>query len=241
VRLSLELGGQAPFIVFADADLDRAVAGAVASKFRNTGQTCICANRFLIERPVHDAFVARLAAASRSLQVGPGDVDGVSIGPLIDDSAIEKVEAHVDDARSGGATVVVGGGRASVRDPAGRALSKRFFEPTVLTGVKPGMRCTLEETFGPVAPVQMFETEDEAIELANGTPYGLAGYFYTRDIGRLWRLAERLDFGVIGVNDALPSTVQAPFGGVKQSGFGREGGHHGLREYIDLHYVSIGI
>ncbi|MBX3355912.1 MAG: NAD-dependent succinate-semialdehyde dehydrogenase [Phycisphaeraceae bacterium] len=241
VRLSLELGGHAPFIVFADADLDRAVAGAIASKFRNAGQTCICANRFLVERSVHDAFVERLAAAMSSLTVGPGDVDGISIGPLIDDAAMRKVEAHVTEARDGGAQVVVGGRRATPRDPRGRSLADRFFEPTLLTGVRPGMRCTIEETFGPVAPVQVFDSEAQAIELANDTPYGLAAYLYTGDVGRLWRVAERLDFGVIGANDALPSTAQAPFGGVKQSGFGREGGHHGLREYIDLRYISLGL
>lgn len=241
VRLSLELGGHAPFIVFADADLDRAVAGAVASKFRNAGQTCICANRFLIHRSIHDEFVARFAATVSSLVVGPGDVEGVSVGPLIDDAAVSKVESHVVNARDGGARVITGGERAKPKDPRGRRLADRFFQPTILSGVEPGMLCTIEETFGPVAPVQTFDTEAEAIEMANGTPYGLAAYFYTRDIARLWRMAERLEFGVIGANDALPSTAQAPFGGVKQSGFGREGGHHGLRDYIDLHYLSLGL
>lgn len=241
VRLSLELGGQAPFIVFADADLDRAVAGAIASKFRNAGQTCICANRFLVERSIHDSFVERLVTAVRTLEVGPGDVDGVAIGPLIDDAAMAKVMEHVDDARSRGAKVVAGGKPSSPRDPRGRRLAARFHQPTVLTGVLPDMRCSVEETFGPVAPIQAFDTEEQAITLANGTPFGLAAYFYTRDIARMWRLAERLDFGVLGANDALPSTAQAPFGGVKQSGFGREGGHHGLRDYIDLHYLSLGL
>lgn len=240
-RLSLELGGHAPLIVFADADLDRAVAGAIGSKYRNAGQTCICANRILVERPVHDAFVAKFAAAMRPMIVGPGDVDGVTIGPLIDDAAIEKVDAHVSDALSFGAKALVGGRRAKPNDPRGRRLADRFFEPTLLTGIDPTMLCMREETFGPVAPVVAFDTEEEAISLANDTPYGLAAYFFTRDVSRVWRLCERLDFGVIGANDALPSTPYAPFGGVKQSGFGREGGAHGVRDFAELHYVSIGV
>ncbi|MFM8640938.1 MAG: NAD-dependent succinate-semialdehyde dehydrogenase [Planctomycetota bacterium] len=233
VRVSLELGGHAPFIVFDDADLDAAVAGAMASKFRNAGQTCVCANRFLVQRGVHDAFVERLTAAVAALQVGDGRAAGTQVGPMIDDAGVAKVEAHVADAVAHGAQVRTGGARAHV--PGG---SSRFFAPTVLLGVTPSMRCFREETFGPVAPVCAFETEADALRMANDTPYGLAGYLYTRDGARIVRMAEELQYGIVGVNDALPATAQAPFGGVKHSGLGREGGHHGIEEYLDLRYVS---
>ena len=233
VRTSLELGGHAPFVVFDDADLDAAVAGAVASKFRNAGQTCICANRFLVQRGVHDEFVERLARAVSALTVGDGRAAGTQVGPLIDDAGLRKAEAHVADAVAAGAAVRTGGGRVRVE---GRA--DRFMAPTVLSGVTPAMRCFREETFGPVAPVCAFGTEADALRMANDTPYGLAGYLWTRDGARIVRMAEELQFGVVGVNDALPAVAQAPFGGVKHSGLGREGGHHGIEEYLDLRYVS---
>jgi succinate-semialdehyde dehydrogenase/glutarate-semialdehyde dehydrogenase len=233
VRTSLELGGHAPFVVFDDADLDAAVAGAVASKFRNAGQTCICANRFLVQRGVHDEFVARLTRAVSALTVGDGRAAGTQVGPLIDDAGLRKAEAHVADAVAAGAAVRTGGGRVRVE---GRA--DRFMAPTVLSGVTPAMRCFREETFGPVAPVCAFGTEADALRMANDTPYGLAGYLWTRDGARIVRMAEELQFGVVGVNDALPAVAQAPFGGVKHSGLGREGGHHGIEEYLDLRYVS---
>ena len=233
VRTSLELGGHAPFVVFDDADLGAAVAGAVASKFRNAGQTCICANRFLVQRGVHDEFVARLAQAVAALKVGNGRDDGTQIGPLIDDAGLRKAESHVADAVAAGARAVVGGAR--VRVP---GCADRFLAPTVLAGVTPAMRCFREETFGPVAPVCAFDTEAEALRMANDTPYGLAAYLWTRDGARIVRMSEELQFGVVGVNDALPATAQAPFGGVKHSGLGREGGHHGIEEYLDLRYVS---
>ena len=233
VRTSLELGGHAPFVVFDDADLDAAVAGAVASKFRNAGQTCICANRFLVQRGVHDEFVGRLARAVSALTVGDGRAAGTQVGPLIDDAGLRKAEAHVADAVAAGAAVRTGGGRVRVE---GRA--DRFMAPTVLSGVTPAMRCFREETFGPVAPVCAFGTEADALRMANDTPYGLAGYLWTRDGARIVRMAEELQFGVVGVNDALPAVAQAPFGGVKHSGLGREGGHHGIEEYLDLRYVS---
>ena len=233
VRVSLELGGHAPFIVFDDADLDAAVAGAMASKFRNAGQTCVCANRFLVQRGVHDAFVERLTAAVAALKVGDGRAPGTQIGPLIDDAGIQKAEAHVADAVAHGARVMVGASRARVP-----GCADRFMQPTVLAGVTPGMRCFREETFGPVAPVCAFGTEAEALRLANDTPYGLAAYLFTADGSRIMRMTEELQYGIVGVNDALPATAQAPFGGVKHSGLGREGGHHGIEEYLDLRYVS---
>lgn len=236
VRLSLELGGHAPFLVFDDADLDQAVAGAVASKFRNTGQTCICANRILVQRGVHQRFLERFTAATRALVVGRGDQPGVQVGPLIDDAALLKVERHVEDARRRGARILCGGARAAVA-----GCADRFWQPTVIADATPEMECCREETFGPVAPVQVFDTEEEAIRRANDTPYGLAAYFYTRDASRLFRLMEALEYGVLGANDAIPAVPQAPFGGVKESGFGREGGRHGLQEYLTLHYVSVGI
>jgi succinate-semialdehyde dehydrogenase/glutarate-semialdehyde dehydrogenase len=232
-RLSLELGGHAPFIVFADADLDRAVEGAIASKFRNAGQTCVCANRIYVEAPIREAFTAKLAAAASKLVVGDGLVDGVHIGPLIEDSAVDKALAHIDDARSRGAQLLCGGGRAAI---AGKA--DRFVQPTVLSGATREMLCAREETFGPVAPIFHFTSEAEVIAMANDTPYGLAAYFYTRDASRLMRMCEALEYGIIGANDALPATAQAPFGGVKHSGYGKEGGRAGLEEYLVRRYVS---
>jgi succinate-semialdehyde dehydrogenase/glutarate-semialdehyde dehydrogenase len=234
VRLSLELGGHAPFIVFADADLDTAVAAAVANKLRNGGQTCICANRFIIERPVAPRFAELLGRAMSAVKVGRGTDDGVQVGPLIDDRAMEKVEAHVADAVSKGANVMTGGRRA---DP-GPGLANRFYCPTVLSGCTQAMRIATEETFGPVAPIFVFDSENEAVRMANDTEYGLAAYFFTRDASRIFRVAEALEYGIVGVNDATPSTPQAPFGGVKHSGFGREGGRHVMDEYTDMKFVS---
>jgi succinate-semialdehyde dehydrogenase/glutarate-semialdehyde dehydrogenase len=229
-KLSLELGGNAPFIVFDDADLDSAVDGALASKYRNAGQTCVCANRLVVQAGVHDAFVEKLAARVAALKVGNGFEPGVAIGPLIDDAAMAKVLEHVADALAQGARVVTGGA----------AQSGRFFTPTVLAGVTPGMRCAKEETFGPVAPVFRFETEAEAIALANATEFGLASYFYSRDIGRIFRVAEALESGMVGINTGIISAAEVPFGGVKQSGLGREGARQGLEEYLELKYLCLG-
>ena len=233
VRVSLELGGHAPFIVFQDADIDKAVTGAMASKFRNAGQTCVCANRFLVQREIHDEFVKRLSIAVAALKVGDGRTPGIHVGPLVDDAGLRKAEAHVADALSHGAHVVTGGTRLSVV-----GCADRFMAPTVLSGVTPAMLCFREETFGPIAPVCVFDTESEALAIANGTPYGLAAYLFTADGARIMRMSEALHYGIVGVNDALPATAQAPFGGVKHSGLGREGGHHGIEEYLDLKYVS---
>ena len=233
VRVSLELGGHAPFIVFQDADIDKAVAGAMASKFRNAGQTCVCANRFLVQREIHDEFVKRLSIAVAALKVGDGRTPGIHVGPLVDDAGLRKAETHVADALSHGAHVVTGGTRLSVV-----GCADRFMAPTVLSGVTPAMLCFREETFGPIAPVCVFDTESEALAIANGTPYGLAAYLFTADGARIMRMSEALHYGIVGVNDALPATAQAPFGGVKHSGLGREGGHHGIEEYLDLKYVS---
>ncbi|MFN6941569.1 MAG: NAD-dependent succinate-semialdehyde dehydrogenase, partial [Parvibaculum sp.] len=224
-KVALELGGNAPFIVFDDADIDAAVEGAVASKYRNTGQTCICTNRFLVQARVHDAFVEKLTARVASLKVGSGFEDGVAQGPLIDMAAVEKVEEHIADALAGGAKVTTGGKR--------HAKGGSFFEPTVITGMKPEMKASREETFGPLAPVFRFETDEEAIALANDTPFGLASYFYSRDIGRVWRVAEALEYGLVGVNAGLISTEVAPFGGLKESGLGREGGPWGIEEFLE--------
>lgn len=231
-RLSLELGGNAPFIVFDDADLDAAVAGAIASKFRNSGQTCVCANRLLVQDGVYDAFAEKLVAAVQALRVGPGLTGETDQGPLIDAKALEKVEAHVADALAHGARVATGGQR--------HALGGTFYAPTVLLDATPQMQLAHEETFGPVAPLFRFKTEAEAIALANATEYGLAGYFYTRDNARAWRVAEALECGMVGLNTGLISTEVAPFGGIKQSGFGREGSQHGLDDYSHIKYVCIG-
>ncbi|WP_313003035.1 NAD-dependent succinate-semialdehyde dehydrogenase [Brevundimonas sp.] len=232
-KMSLELGGNAPFLVFDDADIDAAVAGAVASKFRNSGQTCVCTNRFYVQSSVHDEFVAKLAKATAALRVGNGLEDGVQIGPLIDAKAVKKVEEHIADARAKGATVITGGQR--------HALGGTFFQPTVLSGVTSDMLICKEETFGPVAPVVRFEAEEEGLALANATEFGLAGYFYARDMGRVWRVAEAMETGMIGVNTGLISTEVAPFGGIKQSGLGREGSRHGIEDYLELKYVCMGL
>jgi succinate-semialdehyde dehydrogenase/glutarate-semialdehyde dehydrogenase len=232
-KLSLELGGNAPFIVFDDADLDAAVIGAIQSKFRNAGQTCVCANRIYAQAGIYDAFVEKLAAATRALKVGPGTEAGVEIGPLIDEKAVAKVEEHIADATLKGAKIVVGG------KPHERG--GRFFEPTVLSGVTQEMDVAREETFGPLAPVFKFTDEDDAVRQANATPFGLASYFYARDIGRIWRVAERIEAGIVGVNTGLISTEVAPFGGVKSSGLGREGSKYGIEDYLEIKYVCIGI
>lgn len=231
-RVGLELGGNAPFIVFDDADLDRAVTGAMASKYRNAGQTCVCANRILVQAGVYDAFAERLAAEVAKLEVGPGTRAGVTIGPLINADGLAKVEEHVADALAHGAQVLTGGRR--------HALGGTFYEPTILTGVTSAMKVAREETFGPVAPLFRFETEQQAIAEANATPYGLAAYFYARDIGRVWRVAEALEFGIVGINEGIISTELAPFGGVKESGLGREGSHHGIEEFLEMKYMLMG-
>jgi len=232
-KLSLELGGNAPFIVFDDADLDAAVDGAIMSKYRNTGQTCVCANRLLVQNSVYDAFAAKLAGAVGKLKPAPGLEPGATQGPLIDDRAVAKVEEHISDATSKGARIVVGGKR--------HPLGGRFFEPTVLADVTPQMIVAREETFGPVAPLFRFDTEEEAIRLANATEFGLAAYFYGRDIGRIWRVAEALEYGIVGINTGLISTEVAPFGGVKESGLGREGSKYGIEEFLEIKYLCMGI
>jgi len=231
-RVSMELGGNAPFIVFDDADLDRAVAGAMASKFRNAGQTCVCANRILVQAGIYDAFAEKLSAAVKKLKVGHGTEKGVTVGPLINNQAIEKVEAHVAEAVEGGAKIVVGG------KP--NALGGTFYDPTILTNVTPKMRVAHEETFGPVAPLIKFSSEEEAVHIANDTPYGLAAYFFTRDFARCWRVAEALEYGIVGVNEGVTSTAIAPFGGFKESGIGREGSHHGIEEFVEVKYTLMG-
>ncbi len=231
-RTSMELGGNAPFIVFDDADLDAAVQGAIASKYRNAGQTCVCANRMLVQDAVYDAFAAKLAEAVRAFRLGNGADESTTMGPLIDRAAADQVLAMVDDAVSSGANVVVGGRRASNGDT--------FVEPTVLTGVTPGMRVFREEIFGPVAPLIRFETEEEAIALANDTEFGLASYFYARDIGRIWRVAEGLEYGIVGINEGIISNAAAPFGGLKESGSGREGSKYGMDEYLEIKYLCMG-
>jgi succinate-semialdehyde dehydrogenase/glutarate-semialdehyde dehydrogenase len=230
-RVSLELGGHAPFLVFDDADIDSAVREVAASKFRNAGQTCVCANRIYVHERVHDAFVSKFSALVAGLRVGDPMDDATQVGPLVDGQGLEKVRAHVDDARAKGAKAVVGGG---VREGL-------YYEPTVLTGIGRGMRILEEETFGPVAPIIQFSAEEAAVGMANDTPFGLAAYIWTRDLARAFRVAESLDYGIVGVNDGLPSTAQAPFGGIKASGFGREGGKWGIEEYLDLKYISISL
>jgi succinate-semialdehyde dehydrogenase/glutarate-semialdehyde dehydrogenase len=231
-KMSLELGGNAPLIVFDDADLDVAVEGAIASKFRNAGQTCVCANRLLVQEGIHDAFVEKFSQAVAALRVGNGFEDGVEQGPLIDAAAVAKVEEHIADAVEHGASVTTGGGR--------HELGGTFFSPTVLVGATPDMRIAREETFGPVAPVFKFRTEEEAIELANATEFGLAAYFFARDVGRIWRVGEALEFGIVGVNTGIFSYEGAPFGGVKESGIGREGSHHGIDDFLEIKYICIG-
>jgi len=231
-KLSLELGGNAPFIVFDDADLDAAVDGALASKYRNAGQTCVCANRIYVQDGVYDSFARKLTDKVKAFKVGPGTEPGVVIGPLIDENGVKKAEAHVQDALSKGAKVILGGHR----HPRGGL----FFEPTVIADVTPAMVVSREETFGPVAPLIRFTTEDEVIELANDTEFGLAGYFYSRDIGRIFRVAEKMETGIVGANAGIISTEVAPFGGVKQSGLGREGSKYGLEEFLEVKYVLVG-
>ncbi|MBI1868761.1 MAG: NAD-dependent succinate-semialdehyde dehydrogenase [Methylocystis sp.] len=231
-KCSMELGGNAPFIVFEDADLDLAVKGALASKYRNGGQTCVCANRFLVQVGLAGAFAEKLAAAAAALKVGNGLEPGVMVGPLIEEAVVEKVERHVADAVARGAKLLVGGKR--------HPLGGTFFAPTVLSGVNEDMLIFHEETFGPVAPIIPFETEADAIRLANATPYGLAAYFYSRDVARVFRVAEALEYGMVGVNESLISTEVAPFGGVKQSGLGREGSKYGIEDYLEIKYVCLG-
>ncbi len=229
-KVSLELGGNAPFIVFDDADLDEAVAGALLCKFRNSGQTCISANRFLVQDGIYDAFVAAFTAAVEQLKVADGFTDGAQVGPLIDGPAVAKVERHVEDALGSGAELVHGG----------RRLEGQFFQPTVLTGVTMDMAMSCEETFGPVAGINRFAGEAEAVQIANDTPYGLSAYFYTRDLGRTWRVAEGLEYGIVGINTGFVSSEVAPFGGVKESGIGREGSSYGVDDWVELKYLAMG-
>jgi succinate-semialdehyde dehydrogenase/glutarate-semialdehyde dehydrogenase len=229
-KLSLELGGNAPFIVFDDADIDSAVEGAFASKYRNAGQTCVCSNRLYVQDGVYDEFVEKFAAKVRTAKVGNGFEDGVNQGPLIEEAALEKVERHVKDAVARGARVLVGGKR----------LSGQFFEPTVVADATADMLCAREETFGPFAPVFRFKTEQEAIDAANATEFGLASYFYSRDVGRIFRVSEALEYGMVGINVGILATEHVPFGGVKQSGLGREGSHHGMDDYVELKYLCLG-
>jgi succinate-semialdehyde dehydrogenase / glutarate-semialdehyde dehydrogenase len=231
-KVSLELGGNAPFIVFDDADVDAAVAGAIASKYRNTGQTCVCTNRFLVQDGIYAAFSAKLVEAVGALKVGDGLEAGTQQGPLIDANAVAKVEEHIADAVAKGGRVIVGGRR--------HALGGTFFQPTVVADATPAMAVAQEETFGPLAPLFRFRTEEEALRLANDTPYGLASYFYTRDLARALRVAEQLEYGIVGVNTGLISTAEAPFGGVKESGTGREGSKYGIEDYLEVKYVCVG-
>jgi succinate-semialdehyde dehydrogenase/glutarate-semialdehyde dehydrogenase len=231
-RISMELGGNAPFIVFDDADLDRAVAGAMLAKYRNAGQTCVCTNRFYVQAGIHDAFAEKLAAAAKALKVGNGLEAGVTFGPMIDQKAVAKVEEHIADAVARGGTLMAGGKR--------HALGGNWFEPTVVKGVPQDAMVATEETFGPLAPIFKFETEEQAVTWANSTEYGLASYFYTRDLGRAFRVSEALKYGMVGINEGLITTEVAPFGGVKESGMGKEGSKYGLDDYMDLKYVCIG-
>ncbi|MEI4473288.1 NAD-dependent succinate-semialdehyde dehydrogenase [Frigidibacter sp. MR17.24] len=233
MKCSMELGGNAPFIVFDDADLDQAVKGAMASKFRNNGQTCVCANRIYVQAGVYDAFAQKLKAAVEAMRVGDGLGAPVDAGPLINEDAARKVEDHIADALAGGAKLLTGGSR--------HALGGTFFQPTIVTGVRQDMKIAGEETFGPLAPLFRFETEDEAVALANDTIFGLACYFYARDIGRITRVQEALEYGIVGVNTGLISTAEAPFGGVKQSGLGREGSRHGIEDYLEMKYICLSV
>jgi len=229
-KMSLELGGNAPFIVFDDADVDSAVEGAMASKYRNAGQTCVCANRFYVQDGIYDAFVAKFSAKVAALKVGNGFEDGVMQGPLIEDAAVDKVRRHVADAVAKGATITVGG----------KALQGQFFEPTVVSGATADMLCAREETFGPFAPVFRFKSEQEAIDAANNTEFGLASYFYSRDVGRIFRVSEALEYGMVGINVGILATEHVPFGGVKQSGLGREGSSHGMDDYVEIKFLCLG-
>jgi succinate-semialdehyde dehydrogenase/glutarate-semialdehyde dehydrogenase len=229
-KLSLELGGNAPFIVFDDADIDSAVEGAIASKYRNAGQTCVCANRIYVQAGVYDAFVQKFAGKVQAMKVGNGFEEGVVQGPLIEDAAVEKVQRHVQDAVSKGARIVTGG----------QKLQGQFFQPTVLADATGEMLCAKEETFGPLAPIFRFTTEQEAVDAANATEFGLASYFYSRDIGRITRVSEALEYGMVGINVGIIATEHVPFGGVKQSGLGREGSHHGVDEYVEMKYLCVG-
>ncbi|HMA50145.1 MAG TPA: aldehyde dehydrogenase family protein, partial [Magnetospirillaceae bacterium] len=231
-KCSMELGGNAPFIVFDDADLDEAVKGAIASKYRNAGQTCVCANRFLVQEGIHDAFAEKFAEQVKKLGVGNGMDEGVVVGPLIEPKAVDKVERHIKDAVEKGARIVTGGKR--------HELGGTFFQPTVLADATPEMKIFREETFGPVAPLFRFKTEEEAIRLANDTEFGLAAYFYTKDVGRVFRVGEALEYGLVGANAGVISTEIAPFGGVKQSGLGREGSKYGIEDYLEIKYLAIG-
>jgi len=229
-KMSLELGGNAPFIVFDDADIDSAVEGAMLSKYRNAGQTCVCANRFYVQEGVYDEFVAKFALKVKALKVGNGFDEGVMQGPLIEDAAIDKVSRHLADALSKGGVVMAGGNK----------LQGQFFEPTVVANASPDMLCAREETFGPFAPVFKFKHDQEAIDAANNTEFGLASYFYSRDVGRIFRVSEALEYGMVGINVGILATEHVPFGGVKQSGLGREGSHHGIDDYIEMKYLCIG-
>jgi succinate-semialdehyde dehydrogenase/glutarate-semialdehyde dehydrogenase len=229
-KMSLELGGNAPFIVFNDADIDSAVEGAFASEYRNDGQTCVCSNRLYVQSGVYDEFVTKFAAKVKTAKVGNGFEDGVNQGPLIEEAALEKVQRHVDDAVAKGARVVAGGKR----------LAGQFFEPTVVADATADMLCAKEETFGPFAPIFKFETEQEAVDAANNTEFGLASYFYSRDVGRIFRVAEALEYGMVGINVGILATEHVPFGGVKQSGLGREGSHHGMDDYVEIKYLCLG-
>jgi len=229
-KLSLELGGNAPFIVFDDADIDSAVEGAMASKYRNAGQTCVCANRIYVQDGVYDAFVHKFAERVKALKVGNGFEDGVAQGPLIEPAAVAKVQRHVEDAKAKGGRVLAGG----------KAMQGQFFEPTVIADARADMLCAKEETFGPFAPVFRFKHEQEAIDAANHTEFGLASYFYSRDVGRIFRVSEALEYGMVGINVGIIATEHVPFGGVKQSGLGREGSHHGMDEYLEIKYLCVG-
>lgn len=232
-KLSLELGGNAPFIVFDDADLDAAVEGAIISKYRNAGQTCVCANRIYVQTGIYDAFAEKFAVAVKKLKVGSGIDAGVEIGPLIDLKAVEKVESHLKDALAKGGKLLLGGNR--------HALGASFFEPTIITGATKEMRIAKEETFGPLAPLFSFENEEDVIQLANDTEFGLAAYFYARDLSRVWKVAEALEYGMVGINTGVISTEVAPFGGIKSSGLGREGSRHGIDEYLEMKYLCMSV